>query len=214
MPIRIPGQAGDPDFLFPYAPALYFPRRVWYNNNSRKYERGRRDVQPYLSGNYELLQSLVCLLPRDAAGAADAPGRGVSAPRGEAAAVDGLSVSARFGRAAAAPAARGDPRQRGGAGLSRLSGDERDAARAASRSTASRPTTRPCRWRRISPRFGTAARGSRSAACSARCGSGTRAGWRRRTRRSSAIWSGAADGASRTSPPTGAGTAPCGQTCF
>lgn len=39
-------------------------------------------------------------------------------------------------------------------------------------------------------------------------------GWLRRTRRSSAIWSGAADGASRTSPPTGAGTAPCGQTCF
>ena len=40
MPIRIPGQAGDPDFLFPCAPALYFPRRVWYNNNSRKYEGG------------------------------------------------------------------------------------------------------------------------------------------------------------------------------
>ena len=55
---------------------------------------------------------------------------------------------------------------------------------------------------------------ARLAACSARCGSGTRAGWLRRTRRSSAIWSGAADGASRTSPSTGAGTAPCGQTCF
>ena len=196
MPIRIPGQAGDPDFLFPCAPALYFPRRVWYNNNSRKYEGGRRDVQPYLSGNYELLQSLVCLLPRDAAGAADAPGRGVSAPRGEAAAVDGLSVSARFGRAAAAPAARGDPRQRGGVGLSRLSGDERDAARAAARYAAGRPGAPQAQ--RLAPQL----RGQRRAHAA---GDVSRRGLGRLC---------AADGASRTSPSTGAGTAPCGQTCF
>lgn len=139
MPIRIPGQAGDPDFLLPCAPALYFPRRVWYNNNSRKYEGGRRDVQPYLSGNYELLQSLVCLLPRDAAGAADAPAEEFRLLAGKLRPWTDYLYLHVLGEPLLHPQLAEILASAGELGLSRLSGDERDAARAATRYAAGRP---------------------------------------------------------------------------